>query len=254
MLQETNSVLRVSVKPPSFMETAVPAWFKILEAQFHLSKITSCKTKFYHALAALPPEVVARVPAATVENEDYATLKDEVVSSYEQTKPEMFERLISTTTMTGRPSAFLQDISSTARKLGVSEDLVRHKFIQALPSSISPVVATQKTLSLQQLGKLADELMPFAQSQCFMVKPDDPSSSAGRSSSSTKSANSSSIPAGIRPYSSDQRPLVCRSHIYFADKARTCKPWCKWPNKKNTSMLPSSRSSSPAPSQQTSGN
>ena len=61
--------------------------------------------------------------------------------------------------MTGRPSYLLQKLVPTASKLGVTEDFVRHKFIHALPTSIFPV--TQKSLSLQQLGSLADELMPF---------------------------------------------------------------------------------------------
>ena len=250
---DADTVQRVAVKVPPFMETAVPAWFKILEAQFHLSKIVCSQTKFYHALSSLPPDVITRMPAAAIEEEDYTKLKDAVISSYEQTKPELFERLISTTTMTGRPSIFLQDISNTAQKLGITGDLVRHKFIQALPSSISPVVATQKDLSLQQLGKLADELMPFAQSQCMAVQPAATSKSASNpSTASTKT--SSSIPTGVRPFNSNQRPVVCRAHIYFGEKARTCKPWCRWPDKKNTSVLPSSRSSSPAPPSNSSEN
>ena len=254
-MENTNTaaaVQQVSVKVPPFMETAVPAWFKIMEAQFHLARIVSSQTKFYHALSSLPPDVITRVPAAAIEDEDYPKLKDAIISSYEQTKPELFERLISTTTMTGRPSIFLQDISNAAKKLGITDDLVRHKFVQALPSSISPVVATQKELSLQQLGKLADELMPLAQSQCLAVQPEVTSKSPSSSTSSTRTY--SSIPTGIRPFNSNQRPVVCRAHIYFGEKARTCKPWCRWPNKKNTSMLPSSRPSSPAPASNNSEN
>lgn len=38
--------------------------------------------------------------------------------------------------MTGRPSLFLEEVQRIAAKVGVSEDLVKHKFIQALPTSI----------------------------------------------------------------------------------------------------------------------
>ena len=44
-------VQHVSVKPPAFMESAVQGWFAIMQAQFHLSKITNNTTRFYHVLA-----------------------------------------------------------------------------------------------------------------------------------------------------------------------------------------------------------
>lgn len=48
-----------------------------------------------------------------------------------------------------------------------------------------------------------------------------------------------------RPYSEGQRPKVCRSHLYYAANARTCKPWCKWPGAKPQQIDPSSRPASP---------
>ena len=88
-MENTNTaaaVQQVSVKVPPFMETAVPAWFKIMEAQFHLARIVSSQTKFYHALSSLPPDVITRVPAAAIEDEDYPKLKDAIISSYEQSQ------------------------------------------------------------------------------------------------------------------------------------------------------------------------
>ena len=100
----------IAIKPPPFLETAATAWFAILEAQFHLRKITSEETKFYHALAALPPEIITRIPGEQISTRTYSSLKDAVISAHERTKPELFEKLISTTKLTGRPSVFLQEI------------------------------------------------------------------------------------------------------------------------------------------------
>ncbi|KAF0311973.1 Lamin Dm0 [Amphibalanus amphitrite] len=58
-LRNKSNKEHVSVKPPAFMETAVQGWFAIMEAQFHLAKITSDTTRFYHVLAALPPTTVS---------------------------------------------------------------------------------------------------------------------------------------------------------------------------------------------------
>ena len=140
-----------------------------------MRKITSEETKFYHALAALPPEIITRIPEEQISARAYSSLKEAVISAHERTKPELFEKLISTTKLTGRPSVFLQEILQTASKVGVQEELVRYKFVQSIPPSIVPIIAAQKELSLSQLGKLADELLPLMDAQCHNV-PSHPQS------------------------------------------------------------------------------
>ena len=55
------------------------------------------------------------------------------------------------------------------------------------------------------------------------------------------------IPTGIKPFFPEQKAKICRAHLYFAEQARTCKPWCRWPKKQNTKILPSSRPPTPTP-------
>ena len=112
-------------------------------------------------LSSLPADLVTKLLSTLLANSNYEELKATVIATYEQTKPEFYSKFMSDTKMTGRSSYFLQELMATASKLSVSEDLVRHKFIHALPTSIFPLIATQKSLSLQQLGSLANELMPF---------------------------------------------------------------------------------------------
>ena len=162
---------------------------------------------------------------------------------YEKTKPELLDRLMKTTSISGRPSVYLQEMINTASRIGVTDDIIRHKFLQALPSTISPVIASQKELNLSQLGNLADELLPyFSQSPVMAAPQQKPRHS---NVTSTEKTDSNPTHFGVRPFNKDQRPKVCRAHIYFADRARTCKPWCKWPNKANCQMQPSSRPSTP---------
>ena len=242
----SQPIHHVAVKPPIFSVDTAASWFQILEAQLHLAHVTNCTTQFYHAIAALPPEVINTLSPAILDAKDFQTLKSAVLSEHEKTKPELFEKLIAATTMCGRPSAFLTDIQRTAEKLGIGEELVRHKFLQALPTTIAPVIASQKTLSLAQLGVLADELLTFSKQSVFAVKQ-APTSSHNYQPQAARQSNQ----PGLQPFSPGQRPQVCRAHIFFAGRARTCKPWCKWPDKTNCSIRPSSRppsrSSSPAP-------
>lgn len=245
---DQNPVQHVSIKAPAFMETAANGWFSIMEAQFHLCKVTVDQTKYYHVISALPPEIVAKLPSSIHENKQYEELKNAVINSYESTKPELFEKLISKTTMSGRPSVYLQELASTAAKIGVGDDIVRHKFIQASPATISPVLAAQKSLTLQQLGTLADELMPYFQDKVMHVNK-QPQRYNNTYQEHQTNRNQSQLARGLRPFSENQRPKICRTHLYFAEKARNCTAWCKWPNKSNCTIQASSRSASPAPDQ-----
>ena len=234
----------VSIKPPPFMESSAEGWFTIMEAQFHLQHITSEVTKFYHVLSALPPNVVSQLPVDTLSSKSFTTLKPEIVQLFERTKPELFEQLISTAKMTGRPSACMNELLCIAKKVGVGDDLVRHKFTQALPPTIGTVLAAQKELELTQLAKLGDELLLLARSQPQCLAVDASRSSHPRSPKQDVHRNQLSY--GLKPFHEGQKPVVCRAHLYFGPKARTCKPWCRWPNKPaSLHVQPSSRPASP---------
>ena len=56
----------------------------------------------------------------------------------------MFEKLLEEDQMTGRPLTFLHELMSIANKVGVKDEAIRHKFIQALPSEVRPVMAVVK--------------------------------------------------------------------------------------------------------------
>ena len=149
---------------------------------------------------------------------------------------------MSTTTITGRPSTYLQEMLSIAKRIGIGEEIVIHQFLQALPAIIFPVIASQKELSLTQLGKLADELMPLLNNinaTAFTAQH--------RTQKTEKSKDNIILPTGIKPFFPEQKVKICRAHLYFAEQARTCKPWCRWPKKQNTKILPSSRPPTPTP-------
>lgn len=246
----------VAVKPPQFMESSAAAWFTIMEAQFQLRSITVGETKFFHVLAALPPETVSRLSTLTLSCNQYDTLKSDVLSLYEHSKSQLFEKLISPLSISSKPSLFLEQLSKVASKVGVNDDLVRHRFISALPTSIAPVVASQQDTPLKQLGKLADELLPFCQLQIAQVHSDPPSSGNvtrnhdryhARSRSPKFHSNASTSYNTVTPFYEGQRAKICKGHIFYGDKAKSCRMWCQWPDKSSCKISPPSRSSSPAP-------
>ena len=227
-----------------------------MEAQFQVAKITQLDTKFFHALSSLPPHVVGRVSATVLSGHDYDQLKKSVLEQVEATKPELFEELIRDKTLVGRPSNFLFDLRQLGAQAGVPDELVRHKFQQSLPQSMAPIVASQKTMDLDALGKLADELLPLCNHSASSHSIN--SASLAQNSYNThqrthnqphyqeRQQNNSTALRGVAPFAEGQRPRICRAHIYFADQARTCRNWCKWPNKQGATVLPNTRPNSPA--------
>lgn len=260
------------------METAVSGWFTIIESQFHLRNITQEVTKFYHIISALPATVVAQLPQTVLLSQNYAELKLSVESMFTKTKGELFDQLMNPTSLTGRPSVYMREMMSKASQIEIGNDIVKHKFLQILPPAIAPVLACQKDLELHQLGSLADSLLPLLGKESAMtvnkfdnnptfLTHEQPMSTQSEShynecnptqvqhinrqqrsmnqSYFSNHSDCSNIPIGLRPYSKNQLPKVCRSHLYFGETARNCKAWCKWPNKQNGSVQPNSRPSSP---------
>ena len=237
---EEASLQQITIKTPEFMEMAVNGWFSILEAQFHLRNITASTTKFYTVISSLPAEVVAKIPITILESKKYEEIKQSLIEAHERTKPKLLDKLMSTTTITGRPSTYLQEMLSIAKRIGIGEEIVIHKFLQALPATISPVIASRKELSPTQLGKLADELMLLLNNinaTAFTAQH--------RTQKNEKSKDNIILPTGIKPFFPEQKAKICRAYLYFAEQARTCKPWCRWPKKQNTKILPNSRPPTP---------
>jgi hypothetical protein len=129
----------VTIKAPAFSENSVIFFFKVFDAQFKFGRITSDETKYFHAISSIPMEYLEILPRDVIDSNNYENLKSALIAAYEQSKPELFEKLISSKSFSGRPSTNLQEFSgrpstnlqelrTIASKVGVGDELVRHKF------------------------------------------------------------------------------------------------------------------------------
>ena len=230
----TSAVQHISIKPPQFSPSFCNGWFEIIEAQFHLAKISGSTTKFYHAVSALPADTITKIPSDVLKEKDYEQLKENVISAFQKSKTEIFEKLTQKTPLLGKPSDIMRDLQDHASRVGVGEDLVRHRFLQSMPETVRPVLASQRNMSSSDLGKLADDLIAMSGSGTINAVSDV-----------HVRQNNYNLPIGLKPFYANQRPAICRAHLYYAERAKSCKRWCKFPNKKDVSFEPSSRTSSP---------
>ena len=233
-----------NIKPPKFTEDNAIAWFKIVNAQFIYNNITSQQTKFYFTLGNLPMDIVGELDTSTMEGEDYDNLKDAVIRLCGKTKSQMFESLLAESAVVDKPSKFIRDMKQTASRLGFNNDvngLIRHKLVQCMPSYVAPVLAAQTSLSLDQLGQLADDLTVLNISTGSCVN--HVTSNDNKRVSSILNADKRTL----TPFREGQRPKLCRFHLFYGKTANKCTKWCQWQGEKplNVVSRENSRPNSP---------
>src|SRR5215469_7823302 len=166
VVETQQAVNAVSLQIPQFSEPIASTWFVILEAQFKANKIASESAQFYPTLAHLPPEVVVRLSPTETTSENYTALKTAVLDLFSQSNIEMFHQLLSNRPLMGKPSLFLRDMLQTASRIGVGDNIVRIRFIDSMPFPLRATVAAQSSLSLENLGMLANDLHKMHSSNC----------------------------------------------------------------------------------------
>jgi hypothetical protein len=251
----SSLVSRVAIKTPPFYRGNPKFWFVQIEAQFHLASISQSSTKFFHILSALPEDIGCNISAAALTAADYDGLKAEVLSIFEKTRSERLEEALGTISLNGeKPSLAFRRIGRLLCDAGLSPDdeLAKSKLLNCLPPHIRTVLAAHTSLPGTEFAKVADTLLavglaaPHGQADGFLQPVAASSERRFRPSASRDAAPATDH--RLAPFSPGQRPLVCRHHIFFGARSRTCKPWCVWPDKPSSlTVLPNSRPVSPGP-------
>lgn len=241
-----------TIKISTFDEGSVKKWFILLESTFELYNITLSKVKFSHTLPNLPMSTIKKISDSILMDRDYDSLKDAVISLFEQSKPELFDALMAKTKMLcTKPSVFLQDLKSLGDQLSMSDEFIKVKFLKSLPANIRPAVVTHESDTLEEMAKVADTLLAYqgsSEGSSVLSVTHNSNKQIGpivnRPQRNVQDDSSLSYtPIGIRPFHPNQKPKVCRFHIFYGPRAKYCKPWCML-SSSSLHMLPNSRPSS----------
>ena len=135
-----------------------------------------------------------------------------------------------------------------AVQLGVDDVFVKLKILKVLPSNIRPLlIICDESTSLEELARIAETLLAYGSSTKYESNDGNVSVVESRSGSRSMSRNRdsfhrglnskasiqdnaysrSTIPFGVRAaFNLGQWPKVCRYHLYYGDKAKSCMRWC----------------------------
>jgi len=256
-LSDTSHIRHISIKPPPFYKSNPQTWFLQMESQFALGNITSSTTKFHHVLAALPEDIASNVPTTSC---DYDVLKGEILNSLKANKHILIQQALNTVEMGNkRPTQFVNEIKRRFSEIGLAPDdtIIKARLSAALPTQIRTALVGHDDSSLDNYVRIADSMLavaqpvtnPFHMGEIQNTLPTDesisspphpncypsyqryPSYSHHVVGQIKQSPHSRHFTSTVRPYYEGQRPRVCNSHIFYAERARHCRPWCRWPNK-----------------------
>ena len=260
---EATSSTTVRINPIPFLHNNPKMWFRKLEGAFELHDLQNPRKRFLLAFQSLPDEVIAEVPE---EMESYEELKQLVLSLNEKSAQEKIQEALGDCSLDGRrPSSFIRHMKTKLQEIGVipNEELLKTRLQEAMPEEAKLNLSGHSHLALEDFIKVADSLHYMMDRMGAKCKINAVSSDNNRQSNRYKNTQASNHNfsnqsaatrgnVGHEPYKAGQLQKICRAHIYYADNARSCKPWCRWPGKKPNLIVPSSRNSSPVNSRSSS--
>ena len=257
-----ETIQSVNVKTPNFIRSSPQVWFRQLECQFTLNNIKSDEKKFMFAFPALPEDISVEVPAETVK---YSELKALILSLSQKSNQQKIEEALGELELNGRkPSQFIRATKTKLTDIGLdpTDEILKHKLIKAMPPETQISMTASQSLSLDAFCAVADNLFELLNRSSVNNVESHPHNKARSDRMQNNISNqghanhSSNLSNACLPFHPDQKPKICRAHIFYAERARTCKHWCRWPGTKprivdsRESSRTNSRENSPVRSNQ----
>jgi hypothetical protein len=203
-MAEANAV---AIKLPPFYKSNPTMWFRQVEAQFDIRRITEDKTKFAYLLSALPADI-AELMESAIENatgdDKYNSLKVALIKQFGLTKAQKAKKLASFTTLD--PSMTPTTLLLHMRPLSsdsTSEEFL-HQFKSIMPPGVRTALAGRKFGTVEEYAEAADDVAETIQ-ECTNVHA-----------------------VSRQPKKEKDSSGVCFYHARFGSKARKCRSPCKF--------------------------
>ena len=219
----------LAVKLPTFWSSQPDVWFAQVEAQFHLRRITTDETKYYHVLAALDQETATRLIdliSSPPADDKYTTLKTRLTETFGLSERERASRLLHFRPLgDSKPSVLMDQMLAL---LGSNKPcfLFAQLFLERLPEDIRIQLVDSKFDNPRELAQRADKLW---------LSRDMATISAVHRNRPLPSKKPKSQPkvqvVPQAPALQDSSEQVCYYHRIFGEAARKCSQPCTWAGK-----------------------
>ena len=151
-----------SLKLSTFWPDSAEVWFAQTDAQFDIRNITSSRSKFYHAVAALPQDVAGQVLdliRSPPKDDPYQVLRDRLVRLYTLNDYQRFESLVSLS-LSGdqKPSHLMNRMLALYPDDFKPDFVLRGLFLRRLPMDMRAHLLREKVDDPIEMALKADEL------------------------------------------------------------------------------------------------
>jgi len=159
----------IQIKMPNYFSNSTN-WFAQVDAAFELSNIRSSKTKYFHLLTSLPPDLLELVSYEMdpLAESPYEKLKASILQKTTMSTIEAMNKLMNFGTEPyKKPSRKLSEMKQLFKIIepqGNPEksNIMRLKFLESLPKYIRHHLVQHKDKSLDEIAQLADHHVEMA--------------------------------------------------------------------------------------------
>lgn len=258
-----TSLSSVQIRLPAFWSKNPRAWFCQVEAQFHLRRITTQLSRYYHVLSSLPPELADQIDdvlAAPPPPDAYDHLKATILARTTESESTRLRQLLHSEELGDRrPTQLLHRMRQLfgAGSPDAHNSILRELFLQRLPANIRMILASAADMSMDKLAELADRIAEHAVpsvSSVISTVPPQISTLENRIVQLTEAINALQMPQRERQRTpprhipgrrtpsatsrrgrspspdseSEQNDSICWYHRKFAARAIKCQRPCQW--------------------------
>lgn len=249
---EVSSV-SVTAKIPDFWPEMPRLWFAQFETVMAPQK-QGDDAKYCLAVSKLGREAVLQVSDIIMsppETNKYKTLKERLLSVYEESEERQFQKLVSGIELGDqKPSQLLRRMKELAKNTNVPDKTLHNLWSARLPDHVRAVLTVSQDQKLENLAGIADKIMENNRGDVCEVSHGQPlvmtellsqinklslevaalraqvgSSNGSRFHNRGRSRSRSKSRSRITP---DSPKWLCRYHLRFRDRARNCEKPCNW--------------------------
>lgn len=241
-----NVVNQRPLRIPDFWPRRVIVWFRLVEAEFELSNVTSDETKFNTVLSLLGEKHIDKAEDAATNppaERKYEALKAELIKNCTDSDSTRVRKLLESQEMGDRtPSQFYRELKKLATSTK-TEEFVLTLWKNQLPTEIQRVLAATTETTAVKLTELADriyEIRPKSSHIAAVEKESEIDQLRKELAKMQASINALVKQRGRSRSRKDGRERdrsrsksrreegVCWYHDRYKERATKCKSPCKW--------------------------
>ena len=224
----TDETSHIQIKVPQYFNNP-KIWFNQVDASFQLANIRNEKTKYFHLLTSLPPQLLEEYADLMDHHSTtpYSTLREAIIKDTAVSASYAASKLLQRQELGDRkPTQLLREMKRNFEIMEPGMDpnsskILRYQFINNLPPNIQHMLIGS-TASIDEIAELANQHAAIQSPSLFQIEK------MNRGSDSIAIQNLQDQINAIKAKNADNDSTLCYYHRRYGKDARKCQKPCAW--------------------------